>query len=72
MKIFVAGASIALKQLQNARSRRFSESIMSRVMRKHVFGVSDEVRRKPGWKATEDDKGLEISDSWREVITLSM
>ena len=63
MKILVAGASIALKQMQNARSRRFSESIMSRVMRKHVFGVFDEVRRKPGCKATEDGKGLEISDS---------
>ena len=31
-------------------------------MRKPAFGVSDQVRHKPGCTATEDSKGLEISD----------
>ena len=31
-------------------------------MRKTVFGVSDQVRHKPGCAATEDGKRLEISD----------
>ena len=35
---------------------------MSRVMRKPIFGVSDQVRHKPACKATEDGWRLEISD----------
>ena len=32
-------------------------------MRKTVFGVSDQVRQKPGCTATEDGQRLEISDN---------
>ena len=35
---------------------------MSLVVRKPVFGVSDQVRHKPGCTATEDSLRLEISD----------
>ena len=35
---------------------------MSLVLRKPVFGVSDQVRHKPGCTATEDGYSLEISD----------
>ena len=35
---------------------------MSLVVRKLVFGVSDQVRHKPGCTGTEDCKSLEISD----------
>ena len=35
---------------------------MSRIMRKPVFGVYDQVRHKPGCTATEDGYMLEISD----------
>ena len=35
---------------------------MSLVVRKPVFGVSDQVRHKPGCTATEDGYKLEISD----------
>ena len=35
---------------------------ISLVVRKTVFGISDQVRHKPGCTATEDDKKLEISD----------
>ena len=35
---------------------------MSLVVRKPVFGVSDQVRHRPGCTATEDDQKLEISD----------
>ena len=34
----------------------------SRVARKSAFGVSDQVRHKPGCTATEDDQRLEIPD----------
>ena len=37
-------------------------SYMSLVVRKQVFGVSDQVRLKPGCSTTEDGQGLEISD----------
>ena len=35
---------------------------MNRVMRKPVFGVSDQVRQKPGPTATEIGSKLEIPD----------
>ena len=35
---------------------------MSLVVRKPVFGVSDQVRHEPGCTTTEDGKRLEISD----------
>ena len=35
---------------------------MGRVIRKPVFGVSDQVMHKPGCTSTEDDLRLEISD----------
>ena len=40
-------------------------------MRKPVFGVSDQVRHKPGCAAKEDSKRLEISDLERSGIVLS-
>ena len=41
-------------------------------MRKPVFGVSDQVQRKPGCTATEDGKRLEISDLGSREIVLSV
>ena len=39
-------------------------------MMKSDFGVSYEVRHKPGCKVTEDDKRLQISDLLRELYTM--
>ena len=44
---------------------------MSRDVRKPVFGVSDQVRHKPGCTATEDGWRLEISDLESRGIVLS-
>ena len=44
---------------------------MRRVMRKPVFGVSDQVRHKPGSTTTEDDWMLEFSDLGSRGILLS-
>ena len=46
--------------------------IMSRVARKPVFEVSDQVRYKQGCTATEDGKRLENSDIGSRVDVLSM
>ena len=40
---------------------------MSLVVRKPVFGVSDQVQHKPGYTTTEDGKRLEILDLGRSV-----
>ena len=45
---------------------------MSLVVRKQVFGVSDQVPHKPGCTATEDGLRLEISGLDRRGIALSM
>ena len=45
---------------------------MSRVIRKPVFGVSDQVRHKLGSTATEDGEMLEISDLQSRGIVLSI
>ena len=45
---------------------------MSLVVRKPVFGVSDQVRHKPGCTAIEDGLRLEISDLGRRGIVLSV
>ena len=45
---------------------------MSPVVRKPVFGVSDQVQHKPGCTATEDCKWLEILDLGSGRIVLSM
>ena len=45
---------------------------LSRVMRKPVFGVSDQVPHKPGCAITEDGEKLEISDLAIRGIVLSM
>ena len=39
-----------------------TRDIMSLVMRKPLFGVSDQVRHKAGCTATEDGWRLEVSD----------
>ena len=49
-----------------------NEHNLSLVVRKPVFGVSDQVRHKPGCTTTEDGKRLEISDLDRRGILLSM
>ena len=41
---------------------------MSLVVRKPVFGVSDQVRHKPGCAATENGQRLEISDLGRGIV----
>ena len=45
---------------------------LSLVVRKPVFGVSDQVPHKPGCTATEDGWRLEISDLDRREIVLSV
>ena len=45
---------------------------MSQVMRKPVFGISDQVRLRPVRTATKDGQRLEISDLGRGGIVLSM
>ena len=44
---------------------------LSRVVRNLVFGVSDQVRHKPGCTTTEDGWRLEISDLGRRGIVLA-
>ena len=44
---------------------------MSLVVRKSVFGVSEQVRHKPGCTFTEDGERLEILDLESSVIVLS-
>ena len=50
----------------------FDCSHMSLVVRKPVFGVSDQVRHKPVCTATEDGERLEISDVGSRGIELSV
>ena len=50
--------------------RLLQEQPYMSLMRKTVFGVSDQVRHKPGCTATEDDKRLEISDLGSRGIVL--
>ena len=45
---------------------------MSLVVRKPIFGVSDQVLHKPGCTTTEDSYRLEISDLGSRVIVLSV
>ena len=45
---------------------------MSLVVRKPVFGVSDQVRHKPGCTVSEDGQRLEISDLGSRGIVLSV
>ena len=45
---------------------------LSLVVRKPVFGVSDQVRHKPGCSATEDGYRLEISDLGSRGMLLSV
>ena len=45
---------------------------MSYVLRKPVFGVSDQVRHNPGCTATEDGYMLEMSDLGSRWNVLSM
>ena len=45
---------------------------MSLVVRKPVFGGSDQVRHKPGCAITENAKRLEISDLGGRGIVLSV
>ena len=45
---------------------------MSLVVRKPVFGISDQVQHKPDCTATDDGERLEISDLDRRGIVLSM
>ena len=51
---------------------RLDRLYMSRVARKPVLGVSDQVRHKPGCTATEDGEKLEISDIGSRGIVLSV
>ena len=41
-------------------------TMLSRVTRKSVFGVSDHIRHKPGCSVTEDGYRLQISDLERK------
>ena len=45
---------------------------MSLVVRKPVFGVSDQVRHKPGCTVTEDGQMLEILDLGSKGIVVSV
>ena len=46
--------------------------IIEPLVRKPVFGVSDQVRHKPGFTATEDGQRLEIADMGNRGIVLSV
>ena len=46
----------------------FCSTELSRFARNPVLGVSDQVRHKPGCRATEDGQRLEISDLGRRGI----
>ena len=58
------------ENLEQANSADLDE--MSLVVIKPVFGVSDQVRHKPGCTATEDGWRLEISDLGSRGIVLSV
>ena len=45
---------------------------LSRVVKKPVYGESDQVRHKPDCRATEDDWGHEISDLGSRGFVLSV
>ena len=51
--------------------RLAAQEDLSRVMRNHVFGASDQFLHKPGYKALDDDKTLGISDLRSRGIVLS-
>ena len=51
---------------------KLTEHHMSLVVRKPVFGVSDQVRQKPGCTTTEDGWRLEILDLGSRGIVLSV
>ena len=59
--------------MQRPGSEAFKMIIyMSLVVRKPVFGVSDQVPHKPGCTTTQDGMRLEISDIGRRWIVLSV
>ena len=68
--------SLLVLELESGKYRTGQSIInvyhMSLVVRKPVFGVSDQVRHKPGCTATEDDQRLEISDLERRWVVLSV
>ena len=57
---------------QDIRSLHFSLHHLCLGVRKPVFGVTDQVRHKPGCTATEDSQRLEILDLGSRVIVLSV
>ena len=48
------------------------QKYMSRVVRKPVLGVSDQIRHKPGCTASEDSYDFETSDLGSRGIVLSV
>ena len=59
-------------KFEGADVDRVSKSYLSCIMRKTVLRISDQVRHKLGCTAIEDGQRLEISDSRRRGIVLSM
>ena len=67
------GKHVFSRQIRRTNKVRTScNSDMSLVVRKPVFGVSDQVPHKPGCTATEDGWRLEISYLGRRDIVLSV
>ena len=60
------------KDLEEGDVLRTPWTCLILVVRKPVFGVSDQVRHKPGCAVTEDGWRLEISDLGRRGIVLSV
>ena len=81
-KIYSTAAQLALARYNNDTPKKnknsrlqhnYNEfSYLSLVMRKPVFGVSDQVQYKPGCTATEDGYRLEISNLESRGIVLSV
>ena len=69
--VVIAG-SIEIIMKEHSISHSYSIEIydMSLVLRKLVFGVSDQVQHKPGCTATEDGQRLEILDLGSRWIVL--
>ena len=69
---YTAMTPIASNGPSNKNGRVITACKMSLVVRKPVFGVSDQVRHKPGCTIKEDGYRLEISDLGSGGIVLSV
>ena len=69
---FLGTYELMKQQIRKNECKKVFIIKMSLVVRKPVFGVSHQVRHKPGCTTTEDGWTLEISDLGRRGIVLSV